>query len=229
MEGLAVIIAAAGSGSRMKAKNNKQYMLIAGQPLLRYCLEVFEQGALVQEIIIVARENEVEYCEEYIVRNQGYKKISKIIPGGAHRQDSVWAGLCQLEKHTGLVAVHDGARPFITLELLDKLLEAAKCWGAAVPGRLAVETVKRVDKDLFVEETLDRSALWTVQTPQIFSTQKLRKAYLKGAEEGYRATDDAALYERYIGRVKILPGEENNIKITTPEDIKRAEFILSMR
>jgi len=227
--GLAVIVAAAGSSRRMKDVINKQYMHIAELPVLNYCLDIFEEADLVKEIIVVVQANEIDYCKETIIRKRGYKKIARIIPGGARRQDSVRAGLAQLENHTGLIAIHDGARPFVSITLINKLAEEANLWGAAIPGRPAVETLKRVNQDLSVKETIDRAEVWTIQTPQVFRTRELIAAYIRAESEGYSATDDASLYEKYIGKVIVVPGEEDNIKITTPEDLERAEFIISRR
>lgn len=226
---LAVIVAAAGTGSRMGTGLNKQYMLIDGRPVLSYSLDIFEHADVVAEIVVVAQENELEYCKEAVIANRGYKKVTRVIPGGACRQDSVWAGLQHLSDQIGLVAVHDGARPFVSDQLLNMLVKEAKRWGAAIPGRPAYETLKAVDPDLLVTGTLDRSVIWAVQTPQVFHCTNLKKAYREAAREDFTATDDAALYERYIGRVKVVPGDDDNIKITVPEDLKRAEYIINCR
>ena len=137
---LRVVIAAAGTGSRMKSPVNKQYMLLKEKPVLSYSLEVFEQYNAVDEIIIVAHPREIEYCEKEIVKKYGYHKVKKVIPGGEQRQDSVWAGLTELGADTDYVAVHDGARPLLTSNLLSGLLQAAQEWGAAIPGICARDT-----------------------------------------------------------------------------------------
>jgi 2-C-methyl-D-erythritol 4-phosphate cytidylyltransferase len=226
---VAVIVAAAGTGSRMGTDINKQYLLLRGRPLLSYALDIFERAEMVTEIVVVTQEQELEYCREKVIAPYGYQKISGLVPGGARRQDSVWAGLQHITKKTGLVAVHDGARPFITELMLKELLEEGKRWGAAIPGRPALETLKLVDRELMVEKTLDRSLIWSVQTPQVFHYDSIVKAYREAEREGFGATDDAALYERYIGRVKIVPGDDDNIKITTWTDLSRAEVILENR
>lgn len=225
---LRVVIAAAGIGSRMGSKINKQYLNLNSRPILTYSLNVFEEYKAVDEIVIVAHDRDVEYCQKEVVKKYGYRKISRVIAGGEQRQDSVWAGLQCLDKDSDYVAVHDGARPLFTSHLLEKLLEEAREWGAAIPGLAARDTMKMVDRDGFVTMTLDRSSVVTIQTPQIFSFTELYQAYTSAYEEGYMSTDDAALFEKYIGRVKIVPGEYRNIKITTPEDLHVAASLIDI-
>ena len=226
---LRVVIAAAGTGSRMKSKINKQYMLLNSRPVLSYSLDVFEKYEAVDEIVIVAHPRDTEYCEKEIVKKFGYRKVKKVIPGGEQRQDSVWAGLLQLNRDTtDYVAVHDGARPLLTLALLDDLIKEAKEWGAAIPGVYVKDTLKIVDRDGFVGNTLNRSTTVFIQTPHVFRFQELYQAYEMALEEGFKSTDDAALFEKYIGRVKVVPGNYNNLKITTPEDLIIVEALLNM-
>lgn len=226
---LRVVIAAAGTGSRMKSRINKQYMLLNSRPILTYSLDVFEKYEAVDEIVIVAHPREIEYCEKEIVKKFGYHKVKKVIPGGEQRQDSVWMGFLQLNRDTtDYVAVHDGARPLLTSALLDDLIIEAKEWGAAIPGIYVRDTLKMVDRDGFVGNTLDRSSTVFIQTPQVFRFQEIYQAYQMALEEGFKSTDDAALFEKYIGRVKVVPGNYNNLKITTPEDLIIAEALLNM-
>lgn len=165
---LRVVIAAAGTGSRMKSTINKQYMLLNSRPILSYSLDIFEKHEAVDEIVIVAHPRDIGYCEKEIVGKLGYRKVKKVIPGGEQRQDSVWAGLLQLNRGTtDYVAVHDGARPLLTSALLDDLLKEAREWGAAIPGIYVRDTLKMVDQDGFVGNTLDRSRVVFIQTPQV--------------------------------------------------------------
>ncbi|MEN6350592.1 MAG: 2-C-methyl-D-erythritol 4-phosphate cytidylyltransferase [Syntrophomonas sp.] len=224
---LRVVLAAAGTGRRMGSNTNKQYLLLKGRPILTYSLDVFEKCDLVNEIVIIANPREVEYCEREIVRKYGYKKVNKVIAGGKERQDSIWNGLRQLGRDTGYVAVHDGARPFISYDLIAELLNEALEWGAAIPGVAVKDTLKNVDRDGFVRQTLDRSSIIAVQTPQIFKYTELFQAYESAYEEGLLATDDASLFETYIGRVKVVQGDYHNMKITTPEDMVIAESLLA--
>lgn len=221
-----VLVAAAGSGSRMKKDINKQYLLLNSRPILAYCLEFFEHQEAVQEIVIMTGAHELEYCAQEIVQRLGYKKVSAILPGGKERQDSVWLGLQSLAKGNDLVAVHDGARPLLSANLFARVLEAAREWGAAIPGVASKETLKTVDRDGFVGQTLERSSVFAIQTPQIFNGRELIKAYRLAREEGFLGTDDASLFERYIGKVKVVEGDYRNLKITTPEDLVIAEALL---
>jgi 2-C-methyl-D-erythritol 4-phosphate cytidylyltransferase len=225
---LRVVIAAAGTGSRMKSKINKQYMLLNSRPVLSYALDVFENYDAIDEVIIVAHPRDLEYCEREIVGRIGYRKVKKVIPGGEKRQDSVRAGLMELDKDTKYVAVHDGARPLLTSALLTRLLKGAEEWGAAIPGIYARDTLKMVDRDGFVSNTLDRSSVVSIQTPQVFRFDELYQAYKMAYEEGFVSTDDAALFEKYIGRVKVVSGDYQNIKITTPEDLIIAQSFVDM-
>lgn len=228
-DNLRVVIAAAGTGSRMGSRINKQYLLLNNRPVLAYSLDVFEQYEAVDEIIIVAKSSEISYCEQEIVSKYNYRKVSRVVAGGSERQDSVWAGLSHLSDQTAFVAVHDGARPLLSLDLLQALYQEARRWGAAIPGVMARDTLKMIDRDSFVGQTLDRTSIVAVQTPQIFQFHELKKAYQEAFYDDFRATDDASLFERYIGRVKVVAGQYDNLKITTPEDIIIAEGLLKAR
>ncbi|HZJ85136.1 MAG TPA: 2-C-methyl-D-erythritol 4-phosphate cytidylyltransferase [Syntrophomonadaceae bacterium] len=225
---LMVVIAAAGTGSRMNSMINKQYMLLGGKPVLYYSLNCFSQMEQVQGIIVVAHPEEVDYCQTNIVEKYQFPRVN-VIPGGASRQESVQAGLDFLDAKTSYVAVHDGARPLIKAELVLKVFQEAKKHGAAIPAIMATDTMKVIDKDGFVINTLDRKTLISVQTPQIFNYAGLLKAYEEAARENFTGTDDASLYEKYIGRVKALKGDNLNLKITSPEDLIIAEELIIKR
>ena len=223
---LRVVIAAAGRGSRMESSTNKQYLLLNSRPVLTYSLDFFEKLDVVDEIVIVTGEKELDYCEREIIKPFKYKKVSAVIPGGKERQDSVWAGLQKLGADTEFVAVHDGARPLLSSAVLYRLLEEAREWGAAIPGIASKDTLKAVDRDDFVRQTLDRTTVYGIQTPQVFKYEELMAAYRQSYEENFRGTDDASLFEHFIGRVKVVEGDYNNIKITTPGDMLIAEALL---
>jgi 2-C-methyl-D-erythritol 4-phosphate cytidylyltransferase len=222
-----VVVAAAGMGNRMKSSINKQYLHLNSRPILAYCLDFFEQLDSVQDIVVMIGAQEREYCEQEIIQRFHYTKVAALIPGGRERQDSVWLGLQALDQGTDLVAVHDGARPLLSAELFARLLKAAREWGAAIPGVVSKDTLKLVDRDGFVQQTLERSSVLAVQTPQIFKYRELMTAYRCAQEEDFRGTDDASLFERYIGRVKVVEGDYRNLKITTPEDLMVAEALLN--
>jgi 2-C-methyl-D-erythritol 4-phosphate cytidylyltransferase len=223
---LRVVIAAAGRGSRMKSSTNKQYMLLNSRPILAYSLDFFEKLDVVDEIVVVTGEKDLVYCEREIIKPFKYKKVSAVITGGKERQDSVWAGLRKLGADTKFVAVHDGARPLLSSSVLYRLLEEAEEWGAAIPGIASKDTLKVVDRDDFVRQTLDRTTVYAIQTPQVFKYEELMAAYQQAQEEDFRGTDDASLFEHFIGRVKVVEGDYNNIKITTPGDMLIAEALL---
>ncbi|MEA4925126.1 MAG: 2-C-methyl-D-erythritol 4-phosphate cytidylyltransferase [Syntrophomonadaceae bacterium] len=223
---LRVVIAAAGKGSRMKSQTNKQYLPLNSRPVLSYSLDFFEKMNIVDEIVVVCGADELDYCQREIINRFHYKKVSALLPGGRERQDSVWAGLQKLGEDTDLVAVHDGARPLLSARVFLRLIEEAEKWGAAIPGMVSKDTLKSVDRDGFVRQTLDRNSVYAIQTPQIFKFAELRSAYQEAYQDDFQGTDDAALFERYIGRVKVVPGDYNNIKITTPEDLITAEALL---
>jgi len=229
VDNLRVVIAAAGKGSRMGTTTNKQYMLLKGAPVLSYSLDFFENLPVVNQIVVVCARDEVDYCKEEIIKRFKFNKVAAVVPGGQERQDSVWAGLQQLGADTDLVAVHDGARPVLSAEVLTRLLAEAREWGAAIPGIASRDTVKLGDRDGFVRQTLDRTSVYAIQTPQVFNYTELVTAYREAREEEFLGTDDASLFERYIGRVKIVPGDYNNIKITTPQDMIVAEALLRGR
>lgn len=223
---LRVVIVAAGQGKRMMSNINKQYLSLNGRPVLSYSLDFFEQLDIVEEIVVVTGEKEIDYCEQEIIKRFKYNKVSAVIPGGKERQDSVWAGLQRIGTDTGLVAVHDGARPLLSSVVFFRLLKEAEEWGAAIPGIASKDTIKMVDKEGSVCQTLDRSTLFAIQTPQIFNYGQLLTAYQQAYQEDFRGTDDASLFERYIGRVKMVEGDYNNLKITTPGDLIIAEALL---
>ena len=221
-----VVVAAAGMGNRMKSGINKQYLHLNSRPILAYCLDFFEHQDSVQDIVVMIGAQEREYCEQEIIQRFQYTKVAALLPGGRERQDSVWSGLQALDQGTDLVAVHDGARPLLSAELFARLLEAAREWGAAIPGVPSKDTLKLIDRDGFVQQTLERRSVLAVQTPQIFKYRELITAYRRAQEEDFRGTDDASLFERYIGRVKVVEGDYRNLKITTPEDLMVAEALL---
>lgn len=226
VDNLRVVVAAAGKGSRMGSSLNKQYLLLNGWPVLSYSLDFFERLRVVSQIVVVCAANEVDYCQQEVVKRFNFNKVTAVVPGGQERQDSVWLGLQQLPRDTDLVAVHDGARPLLSAEVIARLVAEAKEWGAAIPGIPSKDTVKLGDRDGFVRQTLDRTSVYAIQTPQVFNFNELLTAYREAREEGFLGTDDASLFERYIGRVKIVTGDYNNIKITTPEDMIVAAALL---
>lgn len=235
------IVLAAGRGSRMGTKIHKQYLLLNGRPVLYYSLDVFQKSAVINEIILVTGAGEEDYCRSGIIEKYGFSKVSRILSGGAERYESVWNGL-QAVKNEGYVFIHDGARPFVDEEMLLRAYGAVRFHKACVVGMPVKDTIKIVDAAGDVAGTPDRSTLWMVQTPQVFETGLVKKAYemlMQGkkysapgdlaaeenqeraqAEEQPVITDDAGVVEELLHHpVRLVRGSYQNIKITTPDDL----------
>ena len=223
------IVLAAGSGKRMGTKVHKQYLLMGGRPVLYYSLHTFQESVLIDEVILVCGSGEEEYCRREIVEKYGLTKVAKIIPGGAERFDSVWNGL--KETKGGYVYIHDGARPFVDEEMIARAYECVSTCHACVAGMPSKDTVKIADETQTVQQTPDRSSVWIVQTPQVFDTELIRKAYSMLMEQKIiNVTDDAMVAEQMLGcPVKLFSGSYENIKITTPEDLEIAEVFLKRK
>lgn len=223
------IVLAAGKGSRMHSNIQKQYMELMGKPVLYYSIKAFEESSA-DEIIIVTGANEEGFCKKHIVDKYNFKKVVKIVEGGSERYESVYNGLCLIED-SGIVAVHDSARPLIDTETIDKSIECAKLHGACVVGVPVKDTIKVVDNNT-VTDTPPRSALWTAQTPQTFRYEIIKKAYdrmnaIGKAQKNNAMTDDAMIVNEYADMPAVMTeGTYRNIKITTPEDIVIAEALV---
>ena len=223
---VSIIIAAAGMSNRMGSKINKQFLLIDNKPILAHSIEVFNGLKFVDEIIVVSKEEEVEYCRKEIVYRYGFNKVSKIVKGGKERQDSIYNGIISLNDETDIVLTHDGARPFIRKEAIIKGIEGAIEYGACVIGVPLKDTIKVVEEEGIVHHTPNRSLLWAAQTPQCFQVNLLKEGYEYAISEGIVGTDDSSLVEKKGYPVKMLMGNYDNIKITTPEDLIIAESFL---
>ena len=221
------IVLAAGQGKRMHSKIQKQFLKIQGYPVLYYSLRCFQESPLIQDIILVTGEDALSYCKEEIVKKYGFTKVSNLIAGGKERYDSVYAGLCAC-KDCRYVLIHDGARPFITEEIIERGLEKVKETGACVVGMPSKDTIKLSDAEGYVKETPDRKCVWTIQTPQIFSYALIREAHDSIRKKDMsKITDDAMVIEHETGvKVALAEGSYQNIKITTPEDLYIAEAFL---
>lgn len=231
MEKCTAIVLAAGQGKRMQSKIQKQFLEIQGRPVLYYSLQCFQESPLIRDIILVTGEEMISYCKEEIVDKYGFSKVSEITAGGKERYDSVYAGLLACEEDTDYVFIHDGARPFITAEIIERGLASVMETGACVVAMPVKDTIKLSDADGFVRETPDRSYVWNVQTPQIFSYSLIRKAHesIRKRDMG-NITDDAMVVEQETGvKVRLSEGSYQNIKITTPEDLAVAEAFLVSR
>ena len=221
------IVLAAGSGKRMHSQIQKQYMDLLGKPVLYYALRQFEDCDFIDEVILVTKKDEIAYCREQIVEPYHFQKVKSVIEGGAERYLSVYnalktAGACDY------IYIHDGARPFVSQEMLLRLKEAVCTYGACVAAVPSKDTLKLADEALFAKETLKRSEVWNIQTPQVFACADILNAYEKLMHEDHTKmgiTDDAMVLEKMTDRkVKLVEGSYYNIKITTPEDLDIAEI-----
>lgn len=221
MTEVSAVIVAAGEGRRFGAP--KQFALLGGKTVLEWCLRAFQTHERITDIVLVL-DNE-ERSKPILNR---YTKISAVTRGGQERQDSVYAGFLRLNASAApIVLVHDGARPLVEPALIDRVIDAALETGAAVPVLPVEETVKRIESHRVVE-TVDRTKLFRVQTPQGFRYDVLKTALEKARQDGFYGTDEAALVERTGCPIKAVQGEAKNLKITTPEDIRIAETLLGV-
>lgn len=219
------IIPAAGAGRRMESGTPKQYLLLAGIPVLVRTLKAFQLSAVVDEIYLAAPEEDIPEIRRDMILKYGLSKVVLVLAGGGKRQDSVGNALSHVRDEQGIVLVHDGVRPFVSGELIGKATAAAGECGAAVVGVPVKDTVKEADTAGRVTKTVAREGLWLTQTPQAFRREIIVAAYQRAAADGYYGTDDASLVERMGIPVRMIPGDWKNIKLTTPEDLLLGEVI----
>jgi 2-C-methyl-D-erythritol 4-phosphate cytidylyltransferase len=218
------IIVAAGRGSRAGAGRAKQFREISGIPVIIHTLRRFERSETVGESVVVLP---ADACAEFLAhaRTHGLRKVSRAVAGGETRAESVLRGLESIGDAEGVVAVHDGVRPFVTPEEIDRTVREAERFGAAVLASPAVDTIKEAE-DGAVVRTLERTRLWHAQTPQCFRLELLRRAYAQPGALGAQVTDDSALVERLGAAVRVVEGGAHNFKLTTPRDFALAEILL---
>jgi 2-C-methyl-D-erythritol 4-phosphate cytidylyltransferase len=223
---LTAIIVAAGDSRRMGF--DKLFVTIAGRPVIAHTIHAFERAACVGGIIVIARGD--RHAEiKTIVRDENFKKVRSIIPGGKHRQDSVCAGLGHLEATARYVAIHDAARPLITAEQIELVLEQCRLHAAASLAEPISDTIKYADNEFFVTSPVDRHQLYAMQTPQIFERQLIQDAYRSVYAENASVTDEVSAVERLGRKVILVPNKDLNFKITYPRDLALAEFVLTQR
>jgi len=219
-----VVIPAGGAGARMKSRQPKQYLRVTGAPLLVHTLRALLRSGVVDGVVLAVPGDRIVATRRMLQRYR-VPRILGVVGGGANRQESVWRGLQAAPAGARWIVVHDAVRPFITRDLVEQVLAAARRHGAATCGLAVRETVKRVRGET-VQATLDRDGLWLIQTPQAFSRGLLWAAHEKARRDHFTGTDDAVLVERLGGRVAMVPGLPENLKITTPEDLKVARLWL---
>ena len=224
------IITAAGIGARMGFEKAKQFIDLCGKPMLAVTLSHFQKCNLIDRIVLVVSQDDVDYCKREIVDRYKLSKVFKVIVGGKRRQDSVRNGVEAVADSCRWVLIHDGVRPLVTNGLIERVIKAAKDFRAVITGLPVKETVKEIDGQGRVLRSVDRSRLWLIQTPQIFRWEDINLAHQEAVKHGWEeATDDAFLIEKMGIPVKIIEGEGNNIKVTTPQDLDIARFLISKK
>lgn len=223
---ITAVVLAGGKGSRMQTETPKQYLPLLGKPVLYYSLAAFEQSEADEVILVTSQE---EYCRKEIIEKYGLRKVAAVIPGGRERYHSVYQGLLAA-KESGYVLIHDGARPLISVAMINSAIEKVKETGACVVGVPVKDTVQITEEGGRISATPERKRVWTAQTPQCFAYPVVLQAYERAiaAEDG-TITDDAMVVTKYSNaKVYMLQGEYENIKITTPEDMPLAECLLNV-
>ena len=207
----------------------KQFLALGGQPIILHSLRVLQISSVIDEIILAVPQSEMDYCLTEIVAKHRFTKVTKVVPGGHERQDSVRHALEAVHDVVDVVLVHDAVRPFLTERMVEEVVQAARDKGAAIIALPMKDTVKQVGAGGVIERTVDRQSLWLAQTPQAFRRDWLLAAHRKAHAEGVRATDDAYLIEWAGHSVSVVEGSGENIKVTRPEDMVIGEAILASR
>ena len=220
------VIVAAGSSQRMGT--DKLTADLCGVPVLVRTLRVFDTCELVNEIVVVTRGDRIEEIAD-LCKAYGISKVSKVLAGGSTRVESALVGVSEVDPKASRIAIHDGARPLVTTELIERTVRAAKEYYAAVPVIPSTDTLKAVDEKGYVIGTVDRATTWRVQTPQVFKADFIKGALTKAMEKNLPLTDDCSAMEMMGVKTMTVPGDEDNIKLTTPRDMILAEAILKAR
>lgn len=232
------IVLSAGQGKRMGTSVQKQYIELQGKPIIYYTLSVFQKSEIIDDIILVVGKDQLKYVQEEIVRKYHFAKVKTVVEGGHERYASVWQGLKAREYdkyyeniQDGYVFIHDGARPFVDEEMLERAYDTVRKYKACVAGVPSKDTIKLINEEQFAVTTPEREYVWAVQTPQVFEKTLIFEAYARLMEEEcVHVTDDAMVVEQMMRLpVKLFEGSYENIKITTPEDLDIARIFLSKK
>ena len=232
------IVLSAGQGKRMGTSVQKQYIELQGKPIIYYTLSVFQKSEIIDDIILVVGKDQLKYVQEEIVRKYHFTKVKTVVEGGHERYASVWQGLKAREYdkyyeniQDGYVFIHDGARPFVDEEMLERAYDTVRKYKACVAGVPSKDTIKLINEEQFAVTTPERKYVWAVQTPQVFEKTLIFEAYARLMEEEcVHVTDDAMVVEQMMRLpVKLFEGSYENIKITTPEDLDIARIFLSKK
>ncbi|HZR45588.1 MAG TPA: 2-C-methyl-D-erythritol 4-phosphate cytidylyltransferase [Candidatus Manganitrophaceae bacterium] len=225
------VIPAAGRGERMGSKTRKQFLALCGRPVIVHTLSIFQKSPFIDDILCVASKEDQPFLERLIAEH-GLTKVKRILPGGERRQDSVQVAIEYLEREgrpDDIVLVHDGVRPLVPPELIERVAREAYKSGGAVAALPVTDSLKEVSADGIIEKSVAREKIWSMQTPQAFRLSLLIEACRKAAGDGFYGTDEAMLVERIGVPIRCIQGSSENIKITTPSDLKIAELLLSSR
>ncbi len=234
---ITAIVPAAGSGKRFQTQTNKTLYTFLDKPLFIWPLQVLQEIKEINDILPVVRHEDIKATYELIEK---YKitKVKKIVHGGKERQDSVYNALQSASPYNKVILIHDGARPFLEIKLIQQMIHQLMSLQSSIDGIITgvpvKDTLKEIQKeysadnkeDIYVRKTLKRELIWAIHTPQLFFFERLKAAYEKAIKDNFYATDDSALIERYGGKIRVIMDSYKNIKITTPEDIKIAEALL---
>ena len=232
------IVLSAGQGKRMGTSVQKQYIELQGKPIIYYTLSVFQKSEIIDDIILVVGKDQLKYVQEEIVRKYHFAKVKTVVEGGHERYASVWQGLKAREYdkyyeniQDGYVFIHDGARPYVDEEMLERAYDTVRKYKACVAGVPSKDTIKLINEEQFAVTTPEREYVWAVQTPQVFEKTLIFEAYARLMEEEcVHVTDDAMVVEQMMRLpVKLFEGSYENIKITTPEDLDIARIFLSKK
>lgn len=229
----ACVLVAAGESTRMASVGasgaRKPFQRLAGRSVLEHSCAAFDAAPSVGAIVIVAHREDVAAVEELARTRPSFAKVVAVVPGGAQRTDSVRLGVARVAAQFEIVLVHDAARPLIRPETIERAVERTLSEGAALVAVPVSDTLKSSSDGLRAQSTIDRSRVWAAQTPQAFRAELLRDLLARAERENFTPTDDAALYERYVGPIPLVQGERSNLKVTYPEDLAVAEAILALR
>lgn len=225
MKNVALIVAS-GKGERLKLDTYKQFLKIGSKVLLAYAIDVFEESDIIDSIVIVTNKNKIDFVKKEIVEKYNYSKVSKIISGGNDRLASVYNGLKEISK-CDYVFIHDGVRPFVSLDLIKILYNNVKKYSACAPASFLKETVKKINSEGYILKTIDRSNLVISRTPQVFEYSLIKNAYDKYIVSDINFTDDLSVVEEFSDiKPKIIESNDINIKLTTKDDLEIIKRII---
>jgi len=227
MASIFAVIVAGGKGERMQADIRKQYLMLDGVSILSRTLLSFVEMPVIDKIYLAVPESDFDFCTRQILPAVSNKLTVQLVKGGANRQESVYNALLAITDPDSIVVIHDGVRPFVPVRQTKEAIDWTRQEGSCIIGIPAVDTLKNVDNDGFIANTMHRAGVWHAQTPQVFQYQLIKEAHDYAFLVGYTGTDDASLVENIGRRVRMIPGSPYNIKITTPEDLTVARGILN--